>query len=273
MADVPPMAFYCCGIRAQDAQDGQSAICGDLYATEFMNSSGWEVLSRFDGRGDKATKAANLVRARIFDDEIARHLKGDPNLQVVNLGCGFDSRPYRQTGGRWVEIDEPALIAHKNGCLSADECPNPLQRIGAVLPDGLPASSADENALVVIEGVLMYLDGEQIATLLSRLQTAFPRHTLICELIDKTFLDRFMNRNTRAQLAALGSPFKLMEQHPEQLFLDSGYQPVGRPLSVTARGCDLKAFPASGLLRLLLNTALRPMRDGYQVHTFRFDAT
>jgi methyltransferase (TIGR00027 family) len=272
MADaIPPMAFYGCGIRAEDARSARS-ICGDIYAEDFMTDQGWAILAGFHGHGDDRTKAVNVVRSRIFQDEIARRLKADKGLQIVNIGSGFDSRPYRLAGGSWVDIDKSAVIAHKNACVPAEACGNPLRRIPVDLAAGeLPAAlrqcERGSNTLVVLEGLLMYLDKARIAGLLIQLQNAFPVHTLICELIDRVFVDKYMNRSTRAQMAALGSPFVLLEDHPERLFLEHGYKLCSEPISVVGRARDLKAI---SIPEFLFNTVLRTMREGYRVHTFEF---
>jgi methyltransferase (TIGR00027 family) len=266
------MAFYCCGIRAEDARSARP-LCGDIYAEDFMTSQGWAVLSRFNGFGDAKTKVVNVVRARIFQDEIARRLKADKDLQIVNIGCGFDSRPYRLAGGRWFDIDEPALIAHKNECLPAETCSNPLRRIPVnFAADDLTAAlrqccDAAVSTLVVIEGVLMYLDKASVKELLRQLQDAFPIHTLMCELLDRTFVDRYMPKNTREETAALGTPFVWTEDRPEQLFLSSGYKHCGEPISIVGRTRDLRVITIPGFL---FATVLRSMRDGYRVQTFEF---
>lgn len=276
---IKPMAFYCCGIRAQDAQNSRSVV-GDIYADGFMTPEGWSIFNRFNGRGDAATKETNLVRGRIIQDKIARHLKDNPRLQIINVGAGFDSRPYRMAGGVWAEIDEHDLVDHKNSHLSVHDCPNPLSRIGidfakdgalgaalGTARDHFVATNPDGHTLVVIEGVLMYLNSTQVKELLGEVLQTFPRHTLICELLSKPFIDRFMHKNTREQLAALDSSFKLFEEHPEQLFLDGGYRPAGKPVSVAARTRELKMGPP--LPGFLLDTVLTTVRDGYQVHTFK----
>jgi methyltransferase (TIGR00027 family) len=267
-----PMAFYCCGIRADDARSARPLV-GDIYAEDFMTSQGWAVLSRFNGFGDSNTKVVNVVRSRIFQDEIARRLKADKDLQIVNIGCGFDSRPYRLAGGRWFDIDEPALIAHKNQCLPAETCSNSLRRIPVNFGvDDLTATlrqccAAAGSTLVVIEGVLMYLDKASVKELLRQLQEAFPVHTLMCELLDRTFVNRFMRKNTREATVALGSPFVWADDRPEELFFGSGYKHCGEPISIVGRARDFRAITIPGFL---FATVLRSMRDGYRVHTFDF---
>jgi methyltransferase (TIGR00027 family) len=268
---IKPMAFYGCGIRAEDAWSARS-ICGDIYAEDFMTDQGWAILSRFHGHGDDRTKSVNVVRSRIFQDEIARRLKADKDLQIVSIGAGFDSRPYRLAGGRWVDIDEPALIAHKDACVPAETCGNPLRRISVdsakgELPAALRECDRGANTLIVLEGVLMYLDKVGVEGLIHQLQEAFPAHTLMCELLDRTFVDKWMNKSTRQQTMALGSSFTLLEDQPEQLFLDRGYKRCGETISVVARARDFKAIFIPGFL---FSTVLQSMHDGYRVHTFEF---
>lgn len=268
---INPMTFYGCGIRAEDARSARP-ICEDTHAEKFMTTEGWAIVSRFHGHGDDRTKSVNVVRSRIFQDEIARRLQADNQLQVVTIGCGFDSRPYRLSGGHWVDIDKPAVIAHKNECVPAESCGNPLRRIPVdfthgELPTALGECDREANTLVVVEGVLMYLDSAKVEQLIQQLQEAFPVHTLICELLDKTFVDKWMTKRTRQQTVALGSSFTLLEDRPEQLFLGGGYRQCGDPISVVGRARDLKAIYIPGFL---FNTVLRSMRDGYRVHTFQF---
>jgi methyltransferase (TIGR00027 family) len=280
---IQPMAFYCCGIRAQDALDRPSVI-SDSYAARFMTTEGWSILNRFSTHGDKHTRQATLVRGRIFQDAIAQHLRANPQLQIVNIGAGFDSRPYRMAGGSWVEIDEHVLIDYKSTHLSVKDCRSPLWRIGVDFDQkgsmaealGMAASHFYANnpddlarTLVVIEGMLMYLERAQVELLLKQVQEAFPRHALMCDLIDKTFIERFMNANMRQQLDEIGSPFKLREDHPEQLFLDRGYGTAGTPVSIAARTRDFKLGPP--VPKLLLNTALKSLRDGYRVWAFEHE--
>ena len=87
----------------------------------------WKSFRQFGG--ESAPNASNVARHRYIDDYIREQLPSDSRLQIVLLGCGFDSRAFRLQGGSWFELDEPQLIAYKNQRLSARESPNPLQRI------------------------------------------------------------------------------------------------------------------------------------------------
>jgi methyltransferase (TIGR00027 family) len=265
---ISKTAFYCCGIRARDAASPHS-LCADIYAPDFLAGGGWEVFQHFS-RARHADRT-NVVRSRVVQDELAARLKRDKNLQIVNIGAGFDSRAYRLAGGRWFEFDEPAVIAHKNACLPVDLCANPLRRIPVEfakdeLGDALRQCDPHADTVVVAEGVLMYLDVMQVNALISALREAFPTHTLVCDLMDETFFTRYMGSKLYRQIRELGTEFKLIEPNPERLFLDHGYVHDGEPISLVGRARELKVVTVP---RFALQTVLRSLRDGYRMHTFR----
>lgn len=66
------------------------------------------------------------VRHQMIDEFLRPELRNNPNLLVVNIGCGFDTRAFRHPERRWVEIDEPAIITHKNARLPAKDAKNSL---------------------------------------------------------------------------------------------------------------------------------------------------
>jgi len=213
----------------------------------------------------------NVVRSRVIQDELARRLKEDPRLQVVNIGCGFDSRAYRLPGGRWFEFDEPAVIAHKNARVAVEACVNQLRRFPVdfakgELREALRQCDPNANTVVVVEGVFMYLDTSQVGELLKTIRDAFPDSTLICDLMDETFFTRYVKGKLYRQILALGGEFKLIEANPENLFLSDGYTLSDEPISLVNRARELKVLRVPPFI---LRTALRSLRDGYRVHIFR----
>ncbi|MGZ5028566.1 MAG: hypothetical protein ACXWAT_15480 [Methylobacter sp.] len=63
MKPISNTAFYCCGVRMQDAENDKS-ICGGIYAKEFMDERGLNILSSFDA--EKNPNAGNAARHRII---------------------------------------------------------------------------------------------------------------------------------------------------------------------------------------------------------------
>jgi methyltransferase (TIGR00027 family) len=261
---VSKTAFYCAGARMQDAQSARP-VCDDQYAARFLDEEGRRVFEPF--AAFRMPNASNATRHRIIDDMVRARLRESPAAAIVLIGAGFDSRAFRLDGGRWYEFDETALIAYKNERLPAAESENPLQRIGVdfqtnSLERELGSLNIDAP-LVIVEGVTMYLEESQLRELLSILARAFPRHTLVCDLMNHTFFRRYSGP-LHTKLRALGASFKLLHDAPEMLVASAGYE-LSERVSIVGRASELGAVKIPGFL---LRTLLRPLAQGYVVSRF-----
>jgi len=126
MKPISKTAVYCCGVRMQDAERDKP-VCGDTYAKVFMNEQGLQILEAF--KDETRANTSNVGRHRIIDDLLRQELGANPNLTVVIIGAGFDTRAFRLNGGTWVELDEPQVIAYKDERLPASSSDNELHRI------------------------------------------------------------------------------------------------------------------------------------------------
>jgi methyltransferase (TIGR00027 family) len=266
--DIDPIAktaYYCCGVRADDAR-GARPVCGDRFAERFMDGEGRAVFDRF--RRFKGPNGSNLARCRVIDDLLRERLIAQPQTTVVLLGAGFDTRAFRLRGGRWLELDQPALIAIKEAKLPAREAPNPLQRVAIDfrrdrLEDVLARWTGTRPSVVVMEGVTMYVDPQPLLATLRTARRVFPAHTLICDLMTRTFARRF-GGPLRREIAELGGDFGELVDDPAALVAAAGYRLVGTR-SIPGAAVDLGTVR---LPRWLLDTLLRSLRDGYQVFVF-----
>lgn len=250
----------------RDAEAPQS-VCGDTYARLFMNEEGLRILSAFDE--EVQPNAGNVARHRIIDDILRRELTADSSLNVIIIGAGFDSRAYRLNGGTWIELDEPQVIAYKEERLPVSRCANELRRIAVdfsteSLEEKLAPFAQGERVLVVLEGVLMYLDEGAIRGLLLSLRRLFPRHTLVCDLINRRFFEKY-GRKIHQKVADLGASFRFTVDDPKLVFLESGYR-LADKISIVEKSVE---FQRGGLIpRLMLKTLLRPLAAGYAIHVF-----
>jgi methyltransferase (TIGR00027 family) len=268
MATVNPVsktAYYCCGVRALDAA-GSPAVCGDRYAAQFMTPEAWALFEPF--RGLRAPNASNVARHRMIDDMLQEQLARRPDTGVVIIGAGFDTRAFRLRGGRWVELDEPALIELKEAQLPAREAPNPLTRIPIRFEvESLAAALAPYRNLtaptVVLEGVLPYLTASQVEHLFATIRSAFVDPTVICDLTTRTFARRYAGKIGK-RFRELGAPYGRLEREPLELILAGGYR-LKTQESIVGRAVPfgLLSFP-----NWLLATVLRSLRDGYTVASF-----
>ena len=265
MKPISKTAFYCCGIRMQDAES-ESPACGDNFARTFMNDDGLKILDAF--KDDTAPNASNVARHRIIDDLLRNEFSVNSSLSVVLIGAGFDSRAYRLKGGRWIELDEPQVIDYKNAKLPISQSENELQRIPIdfgteSLEEKLLPFSTSEPVVFVIEGVFMYLDQLVIIESLRTLHKLFPRHKMICDLMTREFFEKY-GKKMHEKLTGMGASFKFTVDSPEELFETSGYKLI-KKISI------VESAVSYGLLKIpkvALKLFLRALTGGYAIYVF-----
>ncbi|MEO6352429.1 MAG: class I SAM-dependent methyltransferase [Burkholderiaceae bacterium] len=240
MKPISNIAFYCCGIRMQDAA-GENPLCGDVYAKLFMDEYGRGLCDKF--AEETICSASMIVRHRIIDDILRQMLDSSPDLCIVIIGAGFDSRPYRLAGGNWFELDEPQLMAFKNERLPISECANPLQRIPIdFCTDSLReklsaiAHSYTGEIVFILEGIFIYLDKNEIGKMLEILHSVFPKHQLICDLVNRQMVECYGQR-LQEIIMEIGASFKAVD-HPESIFLTNGYR-VKKTISILEVSAEL----------------------------------
>ena len=258
-------AFYCCALRATDAISG-APVCGDTFAARFVDDlvrSRMAPLMRF-----KAPAASNVARHRLIDDLLRDAIQDDPGRRIFIVGAGFDTRAFRLPGGRWWEFDDPSLLALKEERLPARSAPNPVLRQAIdfrrePLAKYLEPLAGNDAALVVLEGVSMYLTPNDLTTIASTVHSFLPRARFVADLMSPAFRRRFSG-GLRAELDRLGAHMAETRTHPRGAIEVAGYRTVA-VASIVARAVE------AGTLRIprfVLNSVLRELRDGYAVWTF-----
>ncbi len=212
MKPVSRTAYYCCAVRALDAQTA-SPICNDSFAVRFMTPEAWATFEPFRTLGPP--NASNVARHRMIDDVLRSRLAARPDTGVVIIGAGFDSRAFRLTGGRWVELDEPGVMELKEARLPARDAPNLLTRVPIEfdrepLAEALAPFRDLVGPIVVIEGVLPYLTEAEISALARTVRGAWASPTLVCDLMTATFSQRYGGQigSRLRELGAAWRPFQ-----------------------------------------------------------------
>ncbi|MFR9731479.1 class I SAM-dependent methyltransferase [Saccharopolyspora sp. MS10] len=127
---------------------------------------------------------AIAVRGRVFDDLTAARLAADPEVTVLHLGCGLDSRVQRldpPPSVEWYDVDFPEVIELRNR-IYPERAHHHTIGSSVTAPDLLRAFPADRPALVVAEGLTMYLRPAEGVALLRRITERFPRGHLIFDV-------------------------------------------------------------------------------------------
>lgn len=267
MKAVSKTAYYCCGVRMQDAES-QHPLIADVYARKLMGTEGlayWEEFKEFE-----LANASNTARHYVIDQHIKKLLQQQPDSTIILIGAGLDSRAFRLKTGNWIEIDETAIINYKNEVLPAAECKNHLQRITMdfekeTLADKLAFLSGKQNIIIVIEGVLMYLTVKERETFLDTITKLFPKHVLLCDLMNKKFFEKLAGA-LHQKLVASGTTFTDIAEKPDEIFLKRGYKEI----EVTA---TIKAASDLGLSKVpkfVLNFLYKKLFLGYSVYYFSY---
>ncbi len=271
---VSDTAYFCCGIRMEDALR-KNSVCNDHFAQRFMDKRGLEIYEPF--RSETQPKISNIARCRIIDDILQEEINKNKNTIVITIGAGFDTRPYRLQGAQWVELDESQIIEYKNGKLPVSECNNDLKRISInfsceALKDKLQDVDNSKQIIVVIEGVFMYLEQENIKNTIEELQALFPKHILLCDLMNKMFFERYLT-NVHAKLAASGGVFTDRPERPAEIFIDNHYMETDWiPMVKYARNLGMywDHLKMPGFISYLLFNFFLKDINGYAVHRFHF---
>ena len=275
MNPISNTAYYCCGVRAEDAKKIRS-ICNDVYAEIFMDERGRQIFEPF--KSEKMPNISNTTRCRLIDDYLLAELAKNNQLTIITIGAGFDTRPYRLAGGNWLEIDEPQIISYKNEKLPVKECSNPLRRVSIdfaheSLTEKFEEESNGDYTIFVIEGVFMYLEPEAIETTISAIQGRFPKHVLYCDLMSKKFFTKFA-QSVHSKLVASGGTFSGRPDSPEEIFIQHDYKRIQRiPMFRRSRELGIlwdEVKIPKFMSWLMLNIFLKDL-NGYDVYRLNFE--
>jgi len=172
-----------------------------------------------------------VARTKIIDDAIAEAI-ADGCDRVLNLAAGLDTRPYRldlPADFTWVEADLPGLLAEKTQLLADQEPRCRLTRTAVDLADPRArdaflndALDGATKALVLTEGLLMYLEDRDVAAL----SEAIKRPEVAWWMLDFAFpgLKEMMNKKMAGMLQ--NAPFQFAPQNGLAYFEDLGWRTV-----------------------------------------------
>lgn len=146
-------------------------IINDEKAEEIWDKEGFEL----KGKSKSKWLAYYMgMRASVFDDWLRDRLKENNEAVVVHIGCGMDSRNLRVGTGSymWYDVDFPEVIEERKKYYTENE---PYHMIGADARDTewLKKLPANKNAIVIMEGVSMYFQINELKELLCALKEHF----------------------------------------------------------------------------------------------------
>lgn len=262
MKPVSRTAFYCCGVRMQDAAS-PNPVCGDTLAARFMDDDAKNFIRDF--QYFTRQNASTVARHRMIDDLLRAALRDAPNTRIIIIGAGFDTRSHRLSGGRWVELDEPEVLALKEACLPASSSQNDLVRIPIEfakqpLTDKLAPYAGREPVIVVLEGVSMYLNEQALQSTARAIREALPNASLVADFMSTAFHERYSKKLFK-HFQQFGATFHAAKRHPVEAFLDEGFR-ILEQQSIVGRAIEAGTFR---MPRWIFRYMFHTLREGYSV--------
>jgi O-methyltransferase involved in polyketide biosynthesis len=111
------------------------------------------------------------MRAKRLDDWTRAFIASHPDGSVLHLGCGLDTRVFRIDPGprvRWLDVDFPEVVALRRRLFPPRDGYT-LIRSSVTDQGWLQHVPDDRPAMVVAEGLLMYLRREEVEQLFTRI--------------------------------------------------------------------------------------------------------
>jgi O-methyltransferase involved in polyketide biosynthesis len=161
--------------KALDADSAQPVL-GDRFAKQLMTQLDYDWSRSPVPRQRRRQVTSIAVRAAQFDIWVQQFLSVTERPVVLHVGCGLDSRAFRVDPGpevEWYDIDFPDVIALREQLYPAR--PNyHLVSSSATDPNWLNSIPRERPALLIAEGVSMYLTERDGIDLLRRVVGRFP---------------------------------------------------------------------------------------------------
>jgi len=175
-----------------------------------------------------------VARTWLIDHVISSQVKLGTDM-VVNLAAGLDARPYRMNlpgSLQWIEVDLSEILAYKEDVLRNEAPVCQVERVRLDLSDVRARRDffselgrRTNRALVVSEGLLVYLDDKEVMSLGQDLVVARSFQHWVIDLASPALL-KMLAKKMGAPLDQAGAPLKFAPREGPEFFARSGWKPV-----------------------------------------------
>ena len=221
LSGVPETMLQTVYARAKESR-GRGAI-HDLKAEEIIGRLDYD-FSLADK--DAAMHSGVIARTIVLDRLVGEYLAAHPGTTVMNLACGLDTRCYRMQGyAHWYNLDLPETIAVREALLPESGSISQLA-MSAMDDWGAAVEGPSGPALVIIEGLTMYLTQADVQRIFAVIAGRFPAATVFTETMNPMVVKRFKEKSIEGSkakftwgvkdgraLAALLPGFRLAGEH------------------------------------------------------------
>ena len=175
---------------------------------------------------DTAMRSGVIARTIVLDKLVNAFLAAHPDAIVVNIACGLDTRCYRMSGfSHWYNLDLPETIAVRQKLLPESGAISQIA-LSAMDDWGGQIAESSAPALIVIEGLTMYLTQADVQRIFAVIARRFSRATVLVETMNPMVVKRFKEKSIEGShakftwgvkdgrtLASLLPSFRFVEEH------------------------------------------------------------
>jgi methyltransferase (TIGR00027 family) len=251
--------------------DRPDAIFRDPYARRLAGDRGREIVTTMPQ--GQATAWAMIVRTAVLDEIILGTIARENTDLVMNLAAGLDARPWRldlPPSLRWVDVDLPAILEYKANILEGER---PACRYEAITTDLTDAAARAElftrlgteaqRALVVTEGLLIYLTSDQAGALARDLHGAGGFRWWTSDLASPRLL-KMLDRHWGTTLHAGNAPFRFGPAEGTAFFAPFGWREVSFRSSLEEAHRLHREMRLAWLWRLMARVSPRKQREEFR---------
>lgn len=154
-------------------------ILHDAKAEEIWEKEGFEL------KGKAKSKWLTYymgMRSAVFDNWLKQQMQQDEHAIILHIGCGMDSRVLRVGTNHhlWYDVDFPDVIEERRLYYTETEDYTMIES-DARNVEWLHDVPSNANAIVVMEGVSMYFQVEELQTLLGAISDHFNKVSLLMD--------------------------------------------------------------------------------------------
>ena len=168
-----------------------------------------------------------------MDELILRSVEREGLDTVVNLAAGLDARPYRlplPPALKWIEVDLPEILDYKQQALAGERAVCEYEVVKLDLADAgarrelfARVGAGSKRALVVTEGLLIYLAPEQVGALAADLRAQGSFGWWLTDIVRPETLKR-VEKSWGKYVAEANVPFRFAPAEGTDFFRPFGWR-------------------------------------------------
>lgn len=226
--NISDTARWVATYRAQETERAD-AVFRDSYARRLAGERG-EQIAKYMPLGQDSSWTI-VARTYLIDKLVSEQVAEGVDM-VINLAAGLDTRPYRMElppSLQWIEIDLPGILDYKEEILREEKPVCRLERIRLDLSNVeergklLQALSRQaKKALAITEGLVIYLDRDQVAHLAGDLAEPPTLCSWIVEVASPGLL-QMLDKKMKPELKQT-APFKFAPEEGVEFFRPFGWE-------------------------------------------------